>query len=56
VRVAATGDFGNGIGAPLAIGPFRYINPDLTIDLHRLPVDEWVSLRPAPSPSRTGSG
>jgi len=43
-RVAACGDFGNGIGAPLPMGPFRYINPDLTIDLHRLPVDEWVSL------------
>lgn len=45
VRVAATGDFGNGIGAPLAMGAgHRYINPDLTIDVHRLPVDEWVSL------------
>ncbi|MFU8841891.1 MAG: thioesterase family protein [Nitriliruptoraceae bacterium] len=45
VRVAATGDFGNGIGAPLAMGGgHRYINPDLTIDLHRLPMDEWVSL------------
>jgi hypothetical protein len=44
-RVAATGDFGNGIGAPLAMGGgHRYINPDLTIDLHRLPADGWVSL------------
>lgn len=43
-RVAATGDFGNGIGAPLPMGPFRYVNPDLTVDVHRLPVDEWVSL------------
>lgn len=43
-RVAAAGDFGNGIGAPLAMGAFRYLNPDLTIDVHRLPVDEWVFL------------
>ena len=43
-RVAATGDFGNGIGAPLAMGAFRYLNPDLTVDVHRLPVDEWVFL------------
>lgn len=43
-RVAATGDFGNGIGAPLQMGSFRYLNPDLTVDVHRLPVDEWVSL------------
>ncbi len=45
VRAAATGDFGNGIGAPLAMGgSHRYINPDLTIDLHRLPEGEWLSL------------
>jgi hypothetical protein len=43
-RVTATGDFGNGIGAPLEMGPFRYLNPDLTVDVHRLPVDEWVYL------------
>lgn len=55
-RVAATGDFGNGIGAPLAMGPFRYLNPDLTIDLHRLPVGEWVSLeaRSVAEPSGIG--
>lgn len=43
-RVAACGDFGNGIGAPLPIGRYRYVNPDLTVDVHRLPVDDWVSL------------
>lgn len=55
-RVAATGDFGNGIGAPLAMGPFRYLNPDLTIDLHRLPVDEWVSLEARSVADRCGIG
>jgi hypothetical protein len=43
-RVAATGDFGNGIGCAVGDGPFRYLNPDLTVDVHRLPVDEWVYL------------
>jgi acyl-coenzyme A thioesterase PaaI-like protein len=44
-RAAATGDFGNGIGSPLPMGPYRYLNPDLTIDLHRLPETEWIALR-----------
>ena len=26
------------------MGPYRYVNPDLTIDLHRLPIGEWVAL------------
>lgn len=42
-RAAAVGDFGNGIGAPLPMGPFAYVNPDLTIDLHRLPEGDWVA-------------
>lgn len=42
-RAAAAGDFGNGIGAPLPMGPFAYVNPDLTIALHRLPEGEWVA-------------
>jgi hypothetical protein len=42
-RAAAAGDFGNGIGAPLPMGPFAYVNPDLTIDLHRLPEGAWVA-------------
>jgi hypothetical protein len=42
-RAAAAGDFGNGIGAPLSMGPFAYVNPDLTIDLHRLPEGDWVA-------------
>lgn len=43
-RAAAAGDFGNGIGSPVPMGPYRYVNPDLTIDLHRLPIGEWVAL------------
>lgn len=43
-RVAAAADFGNGVGAPLPIDRFLYINPDLTISLHRLPATEWVAI------------
>lgn len=43
-RVAAAADFGNGISAALPFGEWRFINPDLTIHLQRLPVGEWVAL------------
>jgi acyl-coenzyme A thioesterase PaaI-like protein len=43
-RVAAAADFGNGVGSPLPIDRFVYINPDLTISLHRLPATEWVAI------------
>jgi hypothetical protein len=43
-RVAAAADFGNGLAPPLPIDRFLYVNPDLTVDVHRLPVGEWVAL------------
>ena len=43
-RVAAAADFGNGISAALPFGAWRFINPDLTIHLERLPRGEWVCL------------
>ncbi len=43
-RVAAAADFGNGISAHLPVRTHLYINPDLTVYLHRLPVGEWVGL------------
>jgi hypothetical protein len=55
-RAAAAGDFGNGIGAPVPMGPYRYVNPDLTIDLHRLPVGEWVALTANSVAEPTGVG
>jgi Thioesterase-like superfamily len=41
-RAVAAADFGNGIGAELAFGTAVFINPDLTVSLHRPPVGEWV--------------
>lgn len=44
-RVAAAADFGNGVSASLDPERFTFINPDLTIHLHR-PLDgEWVGMR-----------
>ena len=43
-RVAAVADFGNGMGMAVDRERFSFINPDLTITLHELPVGEWVGL------------
>jgi hypothetical protein len=43
-RVAAAADFGNGVSTALERGRYLFINPDLTISLHRAAVGEWVAL------------
>jgi hypothetical protein len=43
-RVAAAADFGNGVSAELDFASSTFINPDLTISVHRPPVGEWVCL------------
>jgi hypothetical protein len=43
-RVAAAADFGNGVSAALERGRYLFINPDLSIHLHRYPTGEWVAL------------
>jgi hypothetical protein len=43
-RVAAAADFGNGISGLDEMQSLLFINPDLTIHLHRLPVGEWICL------------
>lgn len=44
VRVAAASDFGNGVSSHLSWESHVFINPDLTIYLHRPPEGEWVCL------------
>lgn len=55
-RVAAASDFGNGLAPPLPIDHYRYVNPDLTVDVHRLPEGEWIALdaRTVAQPSGIG--
>jgi hypothetical protein len=43
-RLAAAGDFGNGISSPLPWEEYVFINPDLTLYLDRQPVGEWIGL------------
>ncbi len=42
-RACAVADFGNGISG-LVPGTHTYINPDLTVYLHRYPEGEWICL------------
>ena len=41
-RVLAMADFGNGISNIIEMGRHLYINPDLTVNVHRLPRGEWL--------------
>ena len=43
-RLAAAGDFGNGISAVLSWNEYLFINPDLTLYVEREPVGEWIGL------------
>ena len=43
-RVAVAADFGNGVSRIVDFEQLLFINPDLTIHLHRLPEGEWVCL------------
>ena len=55
-RVAAAADFGNGLSAAVSREHYSFINPDLTITLHRAAVGEWIGLDAATYPSPTGIG
>jgi hypothetical protein len=43
-RVVAAADFGNGLSGVLDFRTHIYINPDLTVYLHRYPRGEWIGL------------
>jgi hypothetical protein len=56
MRVAAAADFGNGISGAVTWDEHLFINPDLTIYLHRLPASEWVGLDARTWPTHEGVG
>jgi hypothetical protein len=55
-RLAAAGDFGNGISATLSWDDYLYINPDLTLYVEREPVGEWICLDSQTRIARDGVG
>lgn len=54
--VVALADFGNGISWELPLSNYLYINPDLTVNLVRPPVDEWIQMESRTILSEMGSG
>jgi hypothetical protein len=43
-RVMICADAGHGVGTGLDTREFGFVNPDLSVHLHRLPVDEWICM------------
>nr|WP_309231599.1 thioesterase family protein [Nocardia sp. SYP-A9097] len=54
--VFAVADIANGIGAQLDPAHYTFLNTDLTVDLFRLPVSEWIGLSVATSIGPDGVG
>lgn len=56
-RATAAADFGNGVSWTLDRNAgYSFINPDLTVYLHRHPVGEWICLDAVTYPQHTGIG
>lgn len=55
-RVLAAADSGNGISSTLDFHRYVFINVDLSVHLHRLPVGEWVCLDSLTIPEPSGVG
>lgn len=55
-RLAAAGDFGNGIASAVSWGTHVFINPDLTIYVEREPAGEWIGLDAVTRVNAEGAG
>ena len=55
-RVLAIADSGNGVSQELSIRRWHFINPELTVHLHREAEGEWICLDAQTAISPGGSG
>jgi hypothetical protein len=55
-RVLVTADSGNGVSWELDIGRWMFINPELTVHLHREAAGEWICLDAQTAISPGGAG
>ena len=55
-RVMAASDFGNGVSSELDFAHYLFINPDLSVHLHRPAIGEWVCLDASTSLGIPGVG
>jgi hypothetical protein len=56
MRAVAAADFGNGISRVLDFTKHLFINPDLTVYLHRRPRGQWIALDAETLASPNGVG
>ena len=55
-RLMIVADSGNGVSAELDLATWHFINPELTVHLHREPVGEWICLDATTTISAGGVG
>jgi len=55
-RVMICADAGQGVGTALDTTKWSFVNPDLTVQLHRLPIDEWLGMDAQTWPEPLGFG
>jgi len=55
-RVLAVADSGNGLSSELDVATWHFINPELTVHLHREAVGEWVCVAATTRISPGGAG
>lgn len=56
VRCAALADMGNGNSQRLSGAEWFYVNPDITLHLHRYPAGDWIGMRSLARQHDTGIG
>lgn len=56
MRAVAAADFANGVGAVLDLNEYFFVNPDLSIHLHRQPRGEWIGLESLAHVDGAGAG
>lgn len=53
---AAVADSGNGLSSQLDIAQWQFINPEITVHLHREPSGEWIYVDALSTISAGGAG
>jgi hypothetical protein len=55
-RLMVAADCANGVGAPLDLRTWLFVNTELTVHLHRPPVGEWIAVSATTVVGPTGAG
>lgn len=55
-RLMVAADCANGVGAPLDLREWLFVNTELTVHLHRPPVGEWIGVSASTVVGPTGAG